>query len=189
MRSLSLLAVLTSHLALHSLASPFSPLSLSNHEHDTTPYLSFPHLPRHGSAYLPSSSSDSLRDLDQLSLLSEPTNPAPAYNRHSLSSQDSIQPIEPSQLDKRDVVSQVNLPFPPSACKKSLPLLSLFPESLADQDRSVLGIDINDLSTLARLSQAAVARMQTWYKGGQIPPYQFRFPLSLPLFPHIIGKY
>lgn len=43
-----------------------------------------------------------------------------------------------------------------------------------------IGIDINDLSTLARLSQAAVARMQTWYKGGQIPPYQFRFPLPSP---------
>lgn len=28
------------------------------------------------------------------------------------------------------------------------------------------GIDINDLSTIATLAQAAVARMQTWYENG-----------------------
>jgi len=49
-------------------------------------------------------------------------------------------------------------------------------------------VDINDLSTLARLSQAAVSRMQTWYKGGQIPPYQFVFLLSSCLPPSYADK-
>ncbi|GAA5827983.1 hypothetical protein JCM11251_005677 [Rhodosporidiobolus azoricus] len=47
------------------------------------------------------------------------------------------------QPGKRDVVSDVPVDFPPSAW-----------------------FDINDLSTLALLSQAAVARMQTWYEDG-----------------------
>ena len=32
--------------------------------------------------------------------------------------------------------------------------------------RACTGIDINDLSTIATLAQAAVARMQTWYEDG-----------------------
>ncbi|GAA6008154.1 hypothetical protein JCM10207_007047 [Rhodosporidiobolus poonsookiae] len=51
--------------------------------------------------------------------------------------------MRPGRLDKRDVVSSVAVDFPPSAW-----------------------IDINDLSTIALLAQAAVARMQTWYEDG-----------------------
>ncbi|GAA5873315.1 hypothetical protein JCM8547_007067 [Rhodosporidiobolus lusitaniae] len=45
--------------------------------------------------------------------------------------------------EKREVVSEVEVEFPPSGW-----------------------IDVNDLSTIALLAQAAVARMQTWYEDG-----------------------
>jgi len=122
MRRLSILAVSALRLPILSLASPLSPSTLdSDDASNTTPYLSFPHSPRHGSAFLPSSSDSDASNLDQLSLLAEPTNPAPAWNRHPISSRDAIQPIDPSRMDKRAVVSQVDLPFPPSACKSISP--------------------------------------------------------------------
>ncbi|GAA5914096.1 hypothetical protein JCM6882_001846 [Rhodosporidiobolus microsporus] len=51
--------------------------------------------------------------------------------------------LRPGRREKKDVVTEVPIDFPPSAW-----------------------FDINDLSTIALLAQAAVARMQTWYEDG-----------------------
>ncbi|GAA6033712.1 hypothetical protein JCM8097_004394 [Rhodosporidiobolus ruineniae] len=157
-----------------------------------SPYAAFPHSPRQiGSAFLPPSSSSpnsSSSSSSSPSFFPSPlqptdpstaTNPAPrrrapewAWHRHPLytpgKGDDEQQasrfktreynytrtrerglawaqhlPGGNDELEKRKVVSSVEVDFPPSAW-----------------------IDINDLSTLALLAQAAVARMQTWYEDG-----------------------
>lgn len=145
------------------------------------PYLSFPHGTRTGHAFLPFQPDDPIHPLlANLSLPDNPTNPAYpppqwANNRHPLYTPGKPAPkfkteefqFDPIRLDKRKVVSSVPVEFPPSACEPVI-LLSWIPLLLTDA-RGVLnpaGIDINDLSTIATLAQAAVARMQTWYEGG-----------------------
>ncbi|BGP04251.1 Mannan endo-1,6-alpha-mannosidase DCW1 [Rhodotorula toruloides] len=133
------------------------------------PYLAFPHQPRHGHAFVPSDPGNPVHPLLQdIRLPENPTNPAPrpvtAKDRHQLytpgrnnsfrtdefrfqpgrrAKRDKDAKDEHGGVDKRAVVSSVDVPFPPSAW-----------------------IDINDLSTIATLAQAAVARMQTWYENG-----------------------
>ncbi|BGP36134.1 hypothetical protein JCM10449v2_000032 [Rhodotorula kratochvilovae] len=120
------------------------------------PYVAFPHTqPRRGRAFLPSDPAVPVHPLlSDLRLPENPTNPAPrpafAWDRHPLYTpgrESAFKTKEfkfrPEKLDKRKVVDSVDLEFPPSAW-----------------------IDINDLSTIARLAQAAVARMQTWYEDG-----------------------
>ncbi|GAA5991413.1 hypothetical protein JCM10908_003302 [Rhodotorula pacifica] len=121
------------------------------------PYLAYPHDTRVGHAFLPFSPDDPVHPLlANLSVPENPTNPAYpppqwANNRHPLYTPGRPTPkfkteefqFQPERLDKRAAVSSVDVPFPPSAW-----------------------IDINDLSTIATLAQAAVARMQTWYENG-----------------------
>ncbi|GAA5935258.1 hypothetical protein JCM3775_007250 [Rhodotorula graminis] len=117
------------------------------------PYLAFPHpIPHTGRAFLPNSPHPLLADIR---LPDNPTNPAPrpvpAYDRHPLyvpgkphnfsTTEFKFDPRD--KLDKRALVSSVDIPFPPSAW-----------------------MDINDMSKVAQLAQAAVARMQTWYEDG-----------------------
>lgn len=94
------------------------------------PYLAYPHGPRRGHAFLPLSPDAPVHPLlADLSVPEEPTNPAYpppqwANNRHPLYTPGQPPPrftteefqFQPERLDKRAVVSSVDVPFPPSAC-------------------------------------------------------------------------
>lgn len=103
------------------------------------PYFAFPHPPRHGHAFVPSDSGNPVHPLLQDIRLPEyPTNPVPARDRHQLYTpgrnnsfrttefrfQPGRRPVKDAKdgqggVDKRDVVSSVDVPFPPSACALS----------------------------------------------------------------------
>jgi len=98
------------------------------------PYLAFPHPhPNTGRAFLPADGTDSPPHplLAHIRLPDNPTNPAPrpvpAYDRHPLyvpgreaNFSTAEFKFDPRKLDKRAVVSSVDIPFPPSACASSL---------------------------------------------------------------------
>ncbi|GAA5897852.1 hypothetical protein JCM5296_006093 [Sporobolomyces johnsonii] len=135
--SLSLAALLLLPPA-EAVPSPSSPRDQSFYE----PYLAFPHGPRHGHAFIPSDPTQPIHPLlADIRLPEHPQNPAPAWHRHPLHVPGKQ--FTPARTEKRDVVSSVDVPFPPSDW-----------------------ININDLSTIAQLAQAAVVRMQTWYEDG-----------------------
>ncbi|GAA6000033.1 uncharacterized protein JCM10292_003591 [Rhodotorula paludigena] len=152
--ALALSLVLLSALSTSAIPAPAPPPVAPDQSPWHQPYLAFPHTDtRKGRAFLPLSNSTSVHPLvADIRLPEYPTNPAqPAYNRHPLYIPGQPTPhfrtqefkFNPGRVDKRDVVSSVPVDFPPSAW-----------------------FDINDLGTIARLAQAAVARMQTWYENG-----------------------
>ncbi|KAM0753209.1 Six-hairpin glycosidase [Meredithblackwellia eburnea MCA 4105] len=107
-------------------------------------YLHFPHdSPRLGNAFIPKSDTNQdYYNFEGLSPPENPTNPAPAWARHPLAP--PLPPHKRQILAKRANQIQIDAPYPPAAY-----------------------IDINNLTTIAILAEAAVARMQTWYTGGQ----------------------
>lgn len=118
-------------LPLSALAAPAPPAGPS-HSHpvcEYEPYVAFPHPePRRGRAFLPASPDTQVHPLlADIRLPDNPTNPAPrpalAYDRHPLYTpgrhanfSTTEFRFNPGRLDKRDVVSSVDVPFPPSAC-------------------------------------------------------------------------
>jgi hypothetical protein len=120
-----------------SSAPPWSPDQVAADNATTSPnpegyqpYLAYPHGPRRGHAFLPFSPDAPVHPLiADLSVPEEPTNPAYpppqwANNRHPLYTPGQPPPrftteefqFQPERLDKRAVVSSVDVPFPPSAC-------------------------------------------------------------------------
>ncbi|GAA5939289.1 hypothetical protein JCM1841_004846 [Sporobolomyces salmonicolor] len=143
MRALSLPRALVS-LSLAALLLPAASAIPSSRRDQSfyEPYLAFPHAPRHGHAFVPSDPAQPLHPLlADIRLPEQPQNPAPAWDRHPLHVPGKQ--FTPGRKEKRDVVSSVDVPFPPSDW-----------------------INVNDLSTIAQLAQAAVVRMQTWYEDG-----------------------
>ena len=142
--ALSLLTLIASRptFASASFAPPSSPDQVAVDNATTSPnpegyqpYLAYPHGPRRGHAFLPLSPYAPVHPLvADLSVPEEPTNPAYpppqwANNRHPLYTPGQPPPrftteefqFQPERLDKRAVVSSVDVPFPPSSCTHHRP--------------------------------------------------------------------
>lgn len=151
------IALVSSHAASATLIQDSSP---------NTPYLHYPPYRRHDGAF---ASTQPQAHKPRLSFSvaepERPMNPVRAWDRHP----QVPAPLEQHKVGrktKRDVISESNAPFPPSACKH--PPLTLTLASVASHlgHAPHPGVDINNLTTIALIAQAAVARMQTWYEDG-----------------------
>ncbi|KAL8293757.1 hypothetical protein RQP46_000458 [Phenoliferia psychrophenolica] len=97
-----------------------------------------------GSAFLSPADQQNFASFEGLEPPEEPTNPVLAWARHPLAQAPSL-PRDKLQPGRRALVTpQPDAPYPPAAY-----------------------IDVNNLTTIAIISQAAASRMQTWYTGGQ----------------------
>ncbi|KAI5480809.1 alpha-1,6-mannanase, glycoside hydrolase family 76 protein [Pseudohyphozyma bogoriensis] len=176
LRSTLALLFINKCIASASAPSPPQPTSPAPDEQQT--YLHFPHPEtRQGTAFLPRDATDASPDLEGIEWSKIPIadpdkvmNPAPAWMRHPLAprvpldvsrqpapkkrradggeeeAQEELLPGEGVWRDrkhKRDVITESEAPYPPAAY-----------------------IDVNNLTTIALVAQAAAARMQTWYEDG-----------------------
>ncbi|KAM0793634.1 hypothetical protein ACM66B_001066 [Microbotryomycetes sp. NB124-2] len=123
--------------------SSTSVVALSLPPYEAEPYLAWPPKARSNGAFLLDKHGtigpDTTLRFDTTPPIA-PVNPVPAYDRHPL----ALPPMQQQRVgrrSKRDVIAESDAPFPPSRY-----------------------ININNLTSIALVAQAAVARMQTWYE-------------------------